>query len=289
MPFVFANNVKTTLAAAATTTQTTLTLASSANLPSSIPAGSYFAMTLNDAATGTLFEIVYVTSISGATVTCIRGQENTGAQAWSVGDYVYASNTAGILGSLAPTIYVEDNFAPLAGNAVQQFSVDTATSAGQAVPLGQAQATFAALGGDASQIFQVANAAPASSAAIASNQINTMFGISPSAAYSAQGVTLGANFSQTLTLSFTAPVSGNIIAFGYINPNVVAAADIACYLAINGTNVSQDTTLLSQSHVGVSGAASGQTMTITLNVNTSTSPNVTATFGVAVLFIPNEV
>jgi len=129
MEFVFANNVKTTLAAAATSTQTTLTLSSSANLPSAIPSGSYFALTLNDAATGTVFEIVYVTAISGANVTCLRGQEGTGANAWSVGDYVYASNTAGILSS----------FANESGNSGIAFKVLTATTSTQAVPLGQLQ------------------------------------------------------------------------------------------------------------------------------------------------------
>ena len=100
--FTFANNVNTTLAAAATSSSSTLTLASSNHLPSSIPSGSYLALTLNDAATRSVFEIVYATSVSGSTVTVIRGQEGTKAQNWQVGDYIYASNTAGILSSFAP-------------------------------------------------------------------------------------------------------------------------------------------------------------------------------------------
>ena len=96
--FVFANNVNTTLAAGITSTATTITLTSSAHLPT-LAAGEIFALTLNDAATQSVFEIVYVTAISGATLTVIRGQENTAAQAWLTNDYAYGSNTAGILGS----------------------------------------------------------------------------------------------------------------------------------------------------------------------------------------------
>ena len=96
--FVFANNVNTTLAAGINSTATTITLTSSAHLPT-LAAGEIFALTLNDAATQSVFEIVYVTAISGATLTVIRGQENTAAQSWLTNDYAYASNTAGILGS----------------------------------------------------------------------------------------------------------------------------------------------------------------------------------------------
>ncbi len=96
--FIFANNVNTTLAAGITSTATTLTLTSSAHLPT-LAAGEIFALTLNDAATQSVFEIVYVTAISGASLTVIRGQENTAAQSWLTNDYAYASNTAGILGS----------------------------------------------------------------------------------------------------------------------------------------------------------------------------------------------
>ena len=116
--FTFANNVNTTLAAAATSSSSTLTLASSNHLPSSIPSGSYLALTLNDAATRSVFEIVYATSVSGSTVTVIRGQEGTTAQNWQVGDYIYASNTAGILSS----------FAPVEGSTNNPFAVAPASS-----------------------------------------------------------------------------------------------------------------------------------------------------------------
>jgi len=70
--FVFANNVNTTLAGNVSTTATTLTLASAANLPASIPSGFVMALTLNDSATRNNYEIVYVTAITGATLTVLR-------------------------------------------------------------------------------------------------------------------------------------------------------------------------------------------------------------------------
>jgi len=89
------NNASTTLAAAASSGATTLTIASAANFPSSIPAGTVMPLTLNDAATRLVFEIVYVTAISGTTLTVERGQEGTAAQSWSIGDYSYSAITNG--------------------------------------------------------------------------------------------------------------------------------------------------------------------------------------------------
>ena len=91
--FVFANYVDTTLAAAASSTATSLSLSSSANLPVLGP-GEIMPLTLNDAATGLVYEIVYVTAISGTTLTILRGQEGTSAQNWSSGDYAFVSPTA---------------------------------------------------------------------------------------------------------------------------------------------------------------------------------------------------
>ena len=104
MSYVFANNVQTTLAAAASSTSTTLTLASSANLPA-LAAGEIMPITLNDAATGTIYEICYVTAISGATLTVTRAEEGTTAQNWSVGDFAYGAWTAGTVQGLIQVPY----------------------------------------------------------------------------------------------------------------------------------------------------------------------------------------
>lgn len=97
--FVFANNVNTTLAGSIGAGATAITLASSENLPASIPAGKYFVLTLNDAATQSVYEIVYATAISGSTVTVLRAQEGTSAQSWLVGDFIFNGPTAGQMAS----------------------------------------------------------------------------------------------------------------------------------------------------------------------------------------------
>jgi hypothetical protein len=97
--FVFANNVQTQLAAPITSaTQTQIQLASSANFPA-IPPGYVWALTINDAATQTFFEIVYVTGYGGNTLTVLRGQENTAARTWLTNDIAYSCATAGSLAS----------------------------------------------------------------------------------------------------------------------------------------------------------------------------------------------
>lgn len=93
--FIFANNIDTTLAGGISSASTSLTLSSTQNLPASVPAGSYLVLTLNDQSTRTNYEIVYVTAISGATLTVLRGQEGTAAKAWITGDYAFSGPTAG--------------------------------------------------------------------------------------------------------------------------------------------------------------------------------------------------
>lgn len=97
--FVIANNVSTQLAAAASSSATTLTLASSANLPA-LSAGQVMPLVLNDAATGQQYEVVYATDITGATLTVNRAQEGTGALNWNLGDYAYCAPTAGTVAML---------------------------------------------------------------------------------------------------------------------------------------------------------------------------------------------
>jgi hypothetical protein len=97
--FVYVNNGNTTLANPITTTgQTTITLTSTANLPT-LSAGQIMALTLTDAAGAGVFEIVYVTAIAGANLTVVRGQEGTVANTWLAGDFAYVSETAAILNS----------------------------------------------------------------------------------------------------------------------------------------------------------------------------------------------
>ncbi|WP_155640646.1 hypothetical protein [Burkholderia pseudomultivorans] len=155
--FIYANNVDTTLAGAISASATSLTLSSSANLPTSIPAGSVFVITLNDRATGQNFEIIYATSVSGATLSGLqRAQEGTAAQSWLANDYAYSAPTAGEMNGFGQL--GTDN--TWAGNNTfsKPVSVPSATSAGHALNLGLAQSDFAVLAGSAAQTFNVAAA-----------------------------------------------------------------------------------------------------------------------------------
>ena len=94
MSFILVNNFNTTLSAASSSTATTFTVSSSANLPT-LAAGEILPITLNDAATRLVFEICYVTGISGNVLTVERAQEGTSAQNWNVGDFIWNGPTAG--------------------------------------------------------------------------------------------------------------------------------------------------------------------------------------------------
>src|SRR6185437_3677752 len=99
--FVFANNISTQLASPVSSGDTTITLASTAGFPSSIPSGSVLEVTLNDQATHTVFEILYATAITGSTLTVLRAQEGTTALSWSTGDIVFSGPTAGQMQSFS--------------------------------------------------------------------------------------------------------------------------------------------------------------------------------------------
>ena len=130
--FIFADNVNTTLGAAASSSAATLTLASSANLPT-LGTGQQMPLTLNDAATGLVYEVCYVTAISGATLTVIRAQEGTTAQNWSVGDKAACMHTA-------------QTTASINGNALQTFEAAAAIYPTGVVNLSQFPATLSASG-----------------------------------------------------------------------------------------------------------------------------------------------
>jgi len=144
--FVFVNNYKTTVASAFSNVATSLTLASSTGLPT-LSAGQVLPITLNDAATGLVYEICYATAITGATLTVTRAQEGTAAQNWSVGDRAYCAPTA-------------LSVAPVNGNGLNVFQVANAVASNEAVNLGQAQADFLAIGGNAVSSTTAANGTP---------------------------------------------------------------------------------------------------------------------------------
>lgn len=103
MKIIAANNASTILSAAISSTATTLTVSSGtgASFPSPLSGASYFKLTLIDAATESLNEIVHVTSVSGDVFTIVRGQEGTTARTWSVSDIAANMITAGTIAAMA--------------------------------------------------------------------------------------------------------------------------------------------------------------------------------------------
>lgn len=94
-----ANNAQTVLAAGISSTATSLTVNAGTGtlFPSPAAGTSFFKLTIIDAATGSLTEIVHVTARGGDVFTIQRGQEGTVARAWSANDIVANMMTAGTL------------------------------------------------------------------------------------------------------------------------------------------------------------------------------------------------
>lgn len=103
-----ANNAQTVLAAGISSTATSLTVNAGTGtlFPSPVAGTSFFKLTIIDAATGSLTEIVHVTARAGDVFTIQRGQEGTVPRAWSANDIAANMMTAGtlsyILGSFQP-------------------------------------------------------------------------------------------------------------------------------------------------------------------------------------------
>ena len=110
--------------------------------------------------------------------------------------------------------------------------------------------------------------------------------VAPQVATSAQGVILGASYSGSESVTFTAPVAGYVYAWGTLNLNVVAGATVLCNLVVNGTTVQYDSTELSQSHQAVVAVTAGESVTVALQVSTGANPSVSATYSVGASFQP---
>lgn len=96
MILIFGNNNQTTLAAPINNIATTLTVFPGDGTAFPHPgADQYFVLTLTDAATGLINEIVWVTDVTGDTFTIQRAKEGTTAQSWLAGDYTSCFPTAG--------------------------------------------------------------------------------------------------------------------------------------------------------------------------------------------------
>lgn len=95
MTALFTNNASTTLASGLTSGATSILVATGTGAEFPSPGvNQFFAVTLNDAATGQVYEVCYCTARTTDTLTVTRGQEGTTARAWLLGDFIYGAVTA---------------------------------------------------------------------------------------------------------------------------------------------------------------------------------------------------
>lgn len=108
---LWTNNATTTLASSISSVATTITLASGGGASFPAPGtNQYFLGTLSPATPGAQpNEIVQVTARSSDTLTVVRGQEGTTAQAWGTSAVFSNLITAGSLGALAQVVTFAGN------------------------------------------------------------------------------------------------------------------------------------------------------------------------------------
>lgn len=100
--FIFTNDATSNLAGAMTSSATTMTLTTGTGSLFPAPSGSQqFPITMLDAATQLLTEIMYCTARTGDVLTVVRGQESTTALSWLAGDGVSHNLTAGTINTFA--------------------------------------------------------------------------------------------------------------------------------------------------------------------------------------------
>ncbi|HGY4931760.1 TPA: hypothetical protein ACNVCI_004591, partial [Citrobacter braakii] len=114
-----ANNAQTVLAAGISSTATSLTVSTGTGtlFPSPVAGTSFFKLTIIDAATGSLTEIVHVTARAGDVFTIQRAQEGTTARAWSANDIAANMMTAGSLQLYAQkdqSLLIDNNLSEIA-------------------------------------------------------------------------------------------------------------------------------------------------------------------------------
>jgi hypothetical protein len=216
--YVIADFVNTQLAAAASSSATTLTLANSTNLPT-LSAGQVMPLILNDAATGGNYEIVYVTAITGVTLTVTRAQEGTGALSWNVGDYAYCGPTSGTV-------------ATVDGNPNNAFAVAPPTAGNQAIPASQAAGV---VGASRNLSMNVPTASATATLTADEIIVETALGgfryCLPSFSKTINLATTGAGGMDT----GTAPSSGFVALYAIYNPTTQTSA----LLATNATSAVQ--------------------------------------------------
>jgi hypothetical protein len=111
---LFSNNAATTLAGPISNSSLTANLAAgSGTLFPNPGADQHFVMTFQSASNPVNDEIVWVTAIVGDTITILRGQEGTTAQAWQANDIASNFVTAGQMSSLLQNAQLPAQFPSL--------------------------------------------------------------------------------------------------------------------------------------------------------------------------------
>jgi len=240
----FANNAATTLAAAVTSTATSLAVANGSVFP--LPAGgSFFLVTLvgyNVNGTENAWEIVRVTARSGNTLTVVRAQEGTAAQAWPTATLVEARLTAGSLdlkANLASPVFTGTPTAPTPapGTNTTQIANAAFVQAALAALVDASPGTLdtlnelaAALGDDPNFATTMANALAAKAPLD-----------SPTLTGDPKAPTAAATDSDT-SIATTAHVKAAMALFGLGSTGVAQLANIDDKTTVNGTYYCGDVT-----------------------------------------------
>ena len=254
MSFTLVNFFNTALSAASSSTATTFTVSSSTNLPT-LASGEILPITLNDAATRQVFEICYVTSISGNVLTVERAQEGTSAQNWNVGDFIWNG--------------------PTAGTALLQNTVDPFTSSG----------LITANGGivvPSGQTITIPNAT-ANNEPVALGQLSAP-------TYSTNYVNSPADSTAYSTsLSFTPPSNGTVMMFGFLTTSGNTGLFTSIQLLVNGTQTGTSDSGASYptTEVATYSVSSGIAYTLAFEATTPSSGAASFNMKLAVIFIPN--
>lgn len=103
MKLLFSNLGRSTLAGPVSSSATTINLQAGggAQFPNPTPGDEYFVITLIDAATRSIKEILHCTARTGDSLVVVRGQEGTTPLAWNAGDFARNLLTAGQMATIS--------------------------------------------------------------------------------------------------------------------------------------------------------------------------------------------
>lgn len=227
-----ANNASTVLSAGISASATTLTVNTGTGglFPSPVSGTSFFKLTLVDAATGTLTEIVHVTARTGDIMTIVRGQEGTTNRLWSANDIAANMMTAGTLDLFAQS-----------GSLGGAASLNVGTTAGTVAAGNDSRITGAAQFTQLTGVIGTSRNAKMSVTAASSTATFTADELIVQTALGGLQYKLS-SFSKTINLATTGvggmdtgtvPANGFVALYAIYNPTT----QISALLAVNASSV----------------------------------------------------